>query len=44
MLIQELQENFPNFVEEQPDISDLQTFYQNSNKRFDEDEEFKKRS
>jgi len=44
MLIQELQENFPNFVEEQPDISDLQTFYQNSKKRFDEDEEFKKRS
>ena len=44
MLIQELADNYPNFLEEQPNIADLQTFYQNSKKRFDEDEDFKKKS
>ena len=42
MLIQELQENYPDFLEKQPDITDLQTFYQNAKKRFDSDEVFKK--
>jgi len=42
MLIQELQENYPDFLENKPDISDLQSFYQNAKKRFDADETFKK--
>ena len=42
MLIQELWDNFPDFLEKQPNISDLQTFYQNAKKRFDNDEKFKK--
>ena len=42
MLIQELNDNFPDFIEKQPDIADLQTFYQNAKKRFDADEDFKK--
>lgn len=41
MLIAELDTKFPNFLEETPAISDLQTFYQNAKKRFDEEEEFK---
>mmetsp|Transcript_11515 Transcript_11515/g.17358 ORF Transcript_11515/g.17358 Transcript_11515/m.17358 type:complete len:587 (-) Transcript_11515:29-1789(-) len=44
MLIQELNENFPDFLENTPAISDLQSFYQNAKKRFDEDEEFKKKA
>jgi len=44
MLIQELHENFPDFLENTPNIADLQTFYQNAKKRFDEDEEFKKKA
>ena len=44
MLIQELSENYPDFMTKQPDITDLQTFYQNAKKRFDEDEEFKKKA
>lgn len=46
MLINLLQEKFPNYltdVKELP-VSDLQTFYKEAKKRFDEDEEFKKRS
>jgi len=35
MLIAELDERFPNFLEEKPEIADLQTFYQNAKKRFD---------
>lgn len=41
MLIAELDRNFPNFLESTPQISDLQTFYQNAKKRYDSDEEFK---
>jgi len=44
MLIQELNENFPDFLTNTPNIADLQTFYQNAKKRFDADEEFKKRA
>ena len=42
MLIQELNENHPDFLEKMPDITDLQSFYQKAKKRFDEDPEFKK--
>ncbi|KAG6451380.1 hypothetical protein O3G_MSEX007104 [Manduca sexta] len=44
MLIAHLQDQFPNFKTESPPISDLQAFYKESKKRFDEDEEFKKRA
>jgi len=44
MLIQELHENFLNFLKDPPNIADLQSFYQNAKKRFDDDEVFKKKS
>lgn len=44
MLIAHLQDTFPNFATEPPPIADLQEFYKESKKRFDEDEEFKKRA
>lgn len=44
MLIAHLQDKFPNFKTVSPPISDLQAFYKESKKRFDEDEEFKKRA
>lgn len=44
MLIAHLEDRFPNFVKESPPIADLQAFYKESKKRFDEDEEFKKRA
>uniref|UniRef100_A0A8R1HQK5 Arginyl-tRNA synthetase n=2 Tax=Caenorhabditis japonica TaxID=281687 RepID=A0A8R1HQK5_CAEJA len=44
MLIAHLYDRFPNFLNNLPDISDLQTFYKESKKRFDEDEAFKKRA
>ncbi|ROT63322.1 arginine--tRNA ligase, cytoplasmic isoform X1 [Penaeus vannamei] len=44
MLIAHLQDTFPNFATEPPPIADLQKFYKESKKRFDEDEEFKKRA
>ncbi|KAM7350300.1 arginine--tRNA ligase-like protein [Cochliomyia hominivorax] len=44
MLIAHLEDRFPNFLNESPPISDLQAFYKESKKRFDEDEEFKKRA
>ncbi|XP_026495942.1 arginine--tRNA ligase, cytoplasmic [Vanessa tameamea] len=44
MLIAHLQDMFPNFKTHSPPISDLQAFYKESKKRFDEDEEFKKRA
>lgn len=44
MLIAHLEDRFPNFVNESPPIADLQAFYKESKKRFDEDEEFKKRA
>lgn len=44
MLIAHLQDEFPNFATESPPISDLQSFYKQSKKRFDEDPEFKKRA
>lgn len=44
MLIEYMKETYPNFLDNMPDISDLQTFYKASKKRFDDDEDFKKRS
>lgn len=44
MLIAHLQDKFPNFKTHSPPISDLQAFYKESKKRFDEEEEFKKRA
>lgn len=44
MLIAHLQDKFPNFLKESPPISDLQSFYRESKKRFDEEEDFKKRA
>ena len=41
MLIGELDLNFPDFLQNPPEISDLQTFYQSAKKRFDSDAEFK---
>ncbi|CAI5446664.1 unnamed protein product [Caenorhabditis angaria] len=44
MLIAHLYDRFPDFETKMPDISDLQAFYKESKKRFDEDEVFKKRA
>lgn len=44
MLIEYMKEVFPNFMTQLPDIGDLQEFYKASKKRFDEDEEFKKKA
>ena len=44
MLIQELNENFPDFLTKTPDITDLESFYKNSKARFDSDEVFKKKA
>ncbi|XP_055596538.1 probable arginine--tRNA ligase, cytoplasmic [Uranotaenia lowii] len=44
MLIAHLQDQFPNYLQVSPPISDLQTFYKQSKTRFDSDETFKKRA
>ncbi|XP_071521110.1 arginine--tRNA ligase, cytoplasmic isoform X1 [Panulirus ornatus] len=44
MLIAHLQDCYPDFATNPPPIADLQTFYKESKKRFDEDEAFKKRA
>lgn len=44
MLIANLKDKFPNYKTESPPIGDLQVFYKNSKKRFDDEEEFKARS
>ncbi|XP_030649394.1 arginine--tRNA ligase, cytoplasmic [Chanos chanos] len=44
MLIAHLQDKFPNYLTVSPPIGDLQAFYKESKKRFDDDEEFKKRA
>ena len=44
MLIAHLKDKFPNYAQVSPPIGDLQAFYKESKKRFDEDEEFKKRA
>uniref|UniRef100_A0A4W6G6J7 Arginine--tRNA ligase, cytoplasmic n=1 Tax=Lates calcarifer TaxID=8187 RepID=A0A4W6G6J7_LATCA len=44
MLIAHLQDKFPDYLTVSPPISDLQAFYKESKKRFDEEEDFKKRA
>lgn len=44
MLIAHLQDEYPNYKTYSPPIADLQAFYKESKKCFDEDEEFKKRA
>lgn len=44
MLIAHLQDMFPDYLRSSPPIGDLQAFYKESKKRFDEDVEFKKRA
>jgi arginyl-tRNA synthetase len=42
MLIEYLKQEYPNFAENPPNITDLTVFYKNAKQRFDEDEVFKK--
>ena len=44
MLIAHLIESYPSFIEEMPNLKDLETFYKQSKIRFDSDSEFKKRA
>uniref|UniRef100_G3QCA1 Arginine--tRNA ligase, cytoplasmic n=1 Tax=Gasterosteus aculeatus aculeatus TaxID=481459 RepID=G3QCA1_GASAC len=44
MLIAHLQDKFPDYLTSSPPIGDLQAFYKESKKRFDEEEDFKKRA
>jgi arginyl-tRNA synthetase len=44
MLIEYMKEKYPKFQEQLPDVSDLQEFYKASKRRFDEDDEFKKKA
>lgn len=44
MLIANLQDKFPDYLVKSPAIGDLQVLYKESKKRFDSDEEFKKRA
>lgn len=44
MLIAHLQDTFPDYLTVSPPISDLQAFYKESKKRFDSEEDFKKRA
>nr|XP_035962633.1 arginine--tRNA ligase, cytoplasmic [Halichoerus grypus] len=44
MLIAHLQDKFPDYLTVSPPIGDLQAFYKESKKRFDTEEEFKKRA
>ena len=44
MLIEELNDKYPDFLTSSPDLGDLQTFYQNAKKRFDQEEDFKKKA
>ncbi|XP_041122662.1 arginine--tRNA ligase, cytoplasmic [Polyodon spathula] len=44
MLIAHLQDKFPDYLTASPPIGDLQAFYKESKKRFDNEEEFKKRA
>ncbi|KAM9333168.1 arginine--tRNA ligase, cytoplasmic isoform 2-T2 [Pholidichthys leucotaenia] len=44
MLIAHLQDKFPDYLMVSPPIGDLQAFYKESKKRFDSEEDFKKRA
>ena len=43
MLISHKSDTYPDFLENRPDISDLDGFYKEVKKRFDSEEDFKKR-
>ena len=44
MLILYLQQEYPDYLDKTPNLSDLETFYKASKKKFDEDPEFKKQA
>ena len=44
MLISHMEEAYPDFVSNPPNITDLTVFYKNAKQRFDEDEAFKKKA
>jgi arginyl-tRNA synthetase len=44
MLIAYLEETFPNYIQDKPPINDLEEFYRAAKKRFESDEDFKKKS
>lgn len=44
MLIAYMSEQYPNYLEETPVLSDLNDFYKAAKKKFDESEDFKKKS
>ena len=44
MLISHMSDTYPDFIENRPDISDLDGFYKEAKKRFDSEEDFKKRA
>ncbi|CAI2363162.1 unnamed protein product [Moneuplotes crassus] len=44
MLIAHMQDKYPDFLDQQPEISDLDGFYKEAKKRFDKEEDFKTRS
>jgi arginyl-tRNA synthetase len=44
MLLAELDDKYPDYIENPPNMFDLEAFYKNSKKRFDTEEDFKKRA
>ena len=44
MLIEHMMDVYPDYVTNRPDLKDLDSFYKQSKKRFDSDEDFKKRA
>ena len=42
MLTAYLYEQFPDFISKEPNLGELQTFYQNAKKKFDIDTDFQK--
>ena len=44
MLIERLREVYPDYLQNKPNLTDLQAFYKESKKRYDSDPEFKKRA
>lgn len=44
MLISHMFDEYPDYLEKQPELKDLESFYIAAKKRFDQDPEFKKRS
>lgn len=44
MLITELEDKYPDYIENPPNMLDLEVFYKASKQRFDKEEDFKKRA